>query len=132
MTLSHRSSIPKGSFLDGSTSALRARGSRSPSVMRTLMNCLADVNCGHAVQRRLASPIGLILHIVLAELRRAVSLACQVAFEEFGFRRLEVVTDADNSSSRRVALRSGFSETGLRDGRILHIKELREQARGSE
>jgi len=55
---------------------------------------------------------------------RAVALACRVAFEQLRFRRLEVVTEPDNGSSRRVALRNGFREAGVRDGRILHIKEL--------
>ena len=61
---------------------------------------------------------------------RRVALACQLALEQFRFRRLEVVTDPDNIGSRRVALRNGFSEIGARDGRVLHIKYL--AARGSE
>jgi RimJ/RimL family protein N-acetyltransferase len=55
---------------------------------------------------------------------RAVALACQVASEQLRFRRLEVLADPDNGSSRRVALRNGFREAGLRDRRVLHIKEL--------
>jgi RimJ/RimL family protein N-acetyltransferase len=51
---------------------------------------------------------------------RAVALACKVAFGELGFERLEILTDPDNLSSRKVAIRNGFKETGVRDGRILH------------
>jgi RimJ/RimL family protein N-acetyltransferase len=57
---------------------------------------------------------------------RAVALACQVASEQLRFRRLEVVTDPDNGGSRRVALRNGFREAGVRDGRILYIKDSAE------
>lgn len=54
---------------------------------------------------------------------RAVALACEIAFRQFHFRRLEVLTDPDNAVSRRVALRNGFSEAGVRDGRVLHVRE---------
>jgi len=57
---------------------------------------------------------------------RAVALACDLAFERFGFRRLEVVTDPDNSGSRRVAANNRFREAGEREGRILHILEFEE------
>src|SRR5262245_14686165 len=62
---------------------------------------------------------------------RAVALVCQVAFQQFRFRRLEVVTDTDNSSSSRVALRNGFKDAGLRDGRVLYGKDS-PSTRGSE
>lgn len=54
---------------------------------------------------------------------RAVALACQVAFGDFGFRRVEVLTDPDNAPSRLVAIRNGFRVAGMRDGRILHVLE---------
>src|SRR5262249_27576391 len=54
---------------------------------------------------------------------RAVALACRVAFEHFHFGRLEVLTDPDNIGSRRVAIRNGFEEIGVRSGRILHVRE---------
>jgi hypothetical protein len=31
-----------------------------------------------------------------------------------------VLTDSDNAPSRHVAVRNGFKEVGVRDGRILH------------
>jgi RimJ/RimL family protein N-acetyltransferase len=57
---------------------------------------------------------------------RAVALASNLAFERFGFRRLEVVTDPDNAGSRRVAANNRFREAGEREGRILHILEFEE------
>ena len=54
---------------------------------------------------------------------RAVALACDVAFRRLGFARLEIVTDPDNEPSRRVASRNGFREIGLKNGRILHVRE---------
>jgi RimJ/RimL family protein N-acetyltransferase len=57
---------------------------------------------------------------------RAVALACAIAFEDMGFRRLEVVTDPDNVGSRRAAVRNGFKEVGMRQGRILHVIEVDE------
>jgi len=59
---------------------------------------------------------------------RAVALTCQVAFLEFRFHRLEAAIDRDNISSRQVALRNGFRESGLRDGRVVYIQESRERA----
>ncbi len=57
---------------------------------------------------------------------RAVALACHVAFEELSFRRLEILTDPDNVGSRRVALRNGFKEVGVREGRVLYVIEVDE------
>ncbi|MBZ5554913.1 MAG: GNAT family N-acetyltransferase [Acidobacteriia bacterium] len=57
---------------------------------------------------------------------RAIALACAIAFEDMGFRRLEVVTDPDNVGSRRAAVRNGFKEVGMREGRILHVVEVDE------
>jgi RimJ/RimL family protein N-acetyltransferase len=54
---------------------------------------------------------------------RAVALACDVAFRELGYARLEVLTDPDNVRSRGVAVRNGFREIGIKDGRILHVRE---------
>src|SRR5205823_8754712 len=55
---------------------------------------------------------------------RAVALACQLAIAALGVRRLEIVVDTDNVASRRVALRNGFQETGRRNGRILHVRDI--------
>jgi RimJ/RimL family protein N-acetyltransferase len=57
---------------------------------------------------------------------RAVALACQVAFQQKRFHRLEIVTDPDHGASRRVALRNGFQETGVRGDRILYIRDSAE------
>ncbi len=54
---------------------------------------------------------------------RAVALACKVAFADFGFRRVEVLTDPDNAPSCLVAIRNGFRVAGIRDGRVLHVLE---------
>lgn len=54
---------------------------------------------------------------------RAVALACRLAFEELGLKRLEIVADLDNAASRRVAVRNGFRTVGVRDGRVLFIAE---------
>src|SRR6185369_10816065 len=51
---------------------------------------------------------------------RAVALACTVAFEELGLQTIEIAADADNTFSRRVALRNGFVEVGTRNGQILY------------
>lgn len=53
---------------------------------------------------------------------RAVALACQLAFETYSYQQLELLTAPDNTASRRVALRSGFQEIGLRDGEVLHTR----------
>jgi len=55
---------------------------------------------------------------------RAVALACQIANASLGVQRLEIVVDPDNVASRRVALRNGFQETGMRNGRILHVRDI--------
>ena len=59
---------------------------------------------------------------------RAVALARRSAFEEFGLKRLEILADPNNTPPRRVALRNGFSEVGVLDGRILHIADADESA----
>jgi RimJ/RimL family protein N-acetyltransferase len=56
---------------------------------------------------------------------RAVALVCRIAFLELGFERLEVLTDPDNLSSRKVAARNGFRKVGVRDGRVLHILDAK-------
>lgn len=48
-------------------------------------------------------------------------MACDLAFDDFGFDQLEIVTDDDNVGSRRVAIRNGFTEAGGRDGRVLYV-----------
>src|SRR5438067_2502574 len=53
---------------------------------------------------------------------RAVALVCQIANASLGVQRLEIVVDPDNVASRRAALRNGFQETGMRNGRILHVR----------
>jgi RimJ/RimL family protein N-acetyltransferase len=52
---------------------------------------------------------------------RALRLACEVAFTEFRFHTLEVLIDADNVASRKVACANGFEEIGQRDGRLLCV-----------
>jgi RimJ/RimL family protein N-acetyltransferase len=54
---------------------------------------------------------------------RAVALMCRWAFEQFRFERIELAIDCDNQPSRMIALRNGFSECGLRDGRVRYVKE---------
>jgi RimJ/RimL family protein N-acetyltransferase len=54
---------------------------------------------------------------------RAVSLICRLAFRDFGFRALRALVDADNVASRRVAVRNGFCEAGIEDGRVCYILE---------
>ena len=54
---------------------------------------------------------------------RAVALSCEIAFAEFGIRRIEILVDPDNWPSRRVAVRNGFREIGGREGRVLYILE---------
>lgn len=54
---------------------------------------------------------------------RATALACRFAFEELGLTRIEILTDLDNAPSRRVAVRNGFREAGVRDGRALFIAD---------
>ena len=54
---------------------------------------------------------------------RAVALVCQIAFEWLGVQRVEIVVDPDNIASRRVTIRNGFQEIGVRNGRVLHIKD---------
>jgi RimJ/RimL family protein N-acetyltransferase len=51
-------------------------------------------------------------------------LACQVGIAQFGVQRLEIAVDPDNIASRRVAMRNGFQETGMRNGRILHVRDM--------
>lgn len=62
-------------------------------------------------------------HRGLGVASRTVALACEIAFDELGLKRLEIVTDPDNVPSRRVALRNGFKEVGVREGRILHARQ---------
>jgi RimJ/RimL family protein N-acetyltransferase len=52
---------------------------------------------------------------------RTVALACRVAFEELGLKRVEILVDPDNALSHRVAIRNGFRPAGVRDGRVLYI-----------
>lgn len=54
---------------------------------------------------------------------RAVALTCGYAFGKLGLKRVEILTDPDNAPSRRVAVRNGFREAGVRDGRILYIAD---------
>jgi RimJ/RimL family protein N-acetyltransferase len=54
---------------------------------------------------------------------RAVALACKVAIEQLGFCQIEILTDPDNTASRRVAVRNGFRECGVCEGRVRHINE---------
>jgi RimJ/RimL family protein N-acetyltransferase len=51
----------------------------------------------------------------------AVRQLCALAFADFGFRHVELVADPDNVASRRIAIRNGFEEAGVRAGRVLHV-----------
>ena len=51
---------------------------------------------------------------------RAVALLRVVAFNEFGFQRLELVAHPDNVGSTKVALRNGFTEVGVRNDFIVY------------
>lgn len=55
---------------------------------------------------------------------RAVALLCQVAVAMLGVRGLEIVVDPENAASRRVAMRNGFQEIGMRDGQIVYIRDV--------
>ncbi|HKC63340.1 MAG TPA: GNAT family N-acetyltransferase [Pyrinomonadaceae bacterium] len=55
---------------------------------------------------------------------RAVALACQIAKTSLSVKRLEIVVEPDNVASRRVAMRNGFRETGMRNNRILYLKDI--------
>ena len=54
---------------------------------------------------------------------RALRLACEIAFPEFGFRTLEALIEPDNAASRKAAHANGFVEVGQRDGRLLYLRE---------
>ena len=54
---------------------------------------------------------------------RAVALLREPAFTEFGINRLEIVVVIDNVGSRRVALCNGFIEVGMREGKVLYIRD---------
>jgi len=54
---------------------------------------------------------------------RAVSLASQWALDQLGFARIELSIDSDNHPSRLIALRNGFTERGLHEGRVQYVKE---------
>lgn len=54
---------------------------------------------------------------------QAVRQLCAIGFADLGFRRMEFSADPDNVASRRVAIRNGFREVGVRDGRVLHVLE---------
>lgn len=51
---------------------------------------------------------------------QAVARIRTIAFEEFGFRRLEIFVDPDDIGSRRVAVRSGFTLVGARSRPVCH------------
>lgn len=53
---------------------------------------------------------------------RAVALACKLAFDEYRYQLLEIAVAPDNTASRRVALRNGFQERGLRDSEVLYTR----------
>lgn len=44
---------------------------------------------------------------------RAADLACVFAFEELGVARVQLLTDADNLASHRVAVKAGFTIEGV-------------------
>jgi RimJ/RimL family protein N-acetyltransferase len=53
---------------------------------------------------------------------RAAALLCEAALRQFGFGRLEITADVDNTASRRIATRLGFREAGTREVRILYLR----------
>jgi RimJ/RimL family protein N-acetyltransferase len=53
---------------------------------------------------------------------RAAGLACTVAFDDFGWDRIELLAHPENIASRAVARRLGFRETDLRAGLIVHLR----------
>lgn len=55
---------------------------------------------------------------------RALRLICEVARRDLGIRLIELVTDADNLASQRIAAAGGFTRAGDRDGRLLYVKEV--------
>ncbi len=61
---------------------------------------------------------------------RAVALACTFAFEAPGLRRIEILADPHNGPSRRVAVRNGLTEAGIRDGRVLYVADAEPPAGG--
>jgi RimJ/RimL family protein N-acetyltransferase len=61
---------------------------------------------------------------------RAVRLACDIAFDELGVHCVEVVVHPENTASRAVAERSGFVESGERDGRIVYVRMAAHKKRG--
>lgn len=63
-------------------------------------------------------------HRVQGIASRAVALACQIVPAQLGVQRVEIVVDPDNVASRRVATRNKFRQAGIRDGRILYVKDM--------
>lgn len=55
---------------------------------------------------------------------RAVRLARDVAFHDFGIHTIEVVIDPANVISQRVAYAAGFVQNGIRDGKLLFLCRL--------
>lgn len=61
--------------------------------------------------------------------KEAVRQLCAIGFAEFGFRRIELNADLDNLASRRVAIRTGFREVGVRNRQMRHVLEANERPR---
>jgi RimJ/RimL family protein N-acetyltransferase len=55
---------------------------------------------------------------------RALALISEIARLELGIRLVELVTDADNIPSQRIAASADFRPAGDRDGRLLYVREL--------
>jgi RimJ/RimL family protein N-acetyltransferase len=51
----------------------------------------------------------------------ALRLLVNEAFETLGLVRLEAHCDPDNTASRQVAMRAGFTEVETRDGRVVYV-----------
>jgi RimJ/RimL family protein N-acetyltransferase len=60
----------------------------------------------------------------------ALRQLCILGFGELGFSRIELAADADNLASRRIAERNAFRECGMRDGRVLYVRETGDQQAG--
>ena len=58
---------------------------------------------------------------------RAVSIAYRIA-AGLGITQLEILVDEDNAASRQVAIKNGFKESGVRDGRLRYYRSIRERA----
>ena len=57
---------------------------------------------------------------------RAVSIVCRIA-AELGISHLQILVDEDNAASCQVAIKNGFEEAGVRDGRLRYVCNLKDR-----